>query len=125
MNLINLTPHRIDIHDDDLGRTHLISLSAGSVEPARVAVAKERESTALVPVDYTDDGSVSQAAIPVFKAAYGELQNLPEPREGYIYVVSMLVHQAALELGRTDTTYPGEPIRDENGVITGCIGLNR
>lgn len=37
---------------------------------------------------------------------YGEIENLPEPEEGTIYIVSAMVLAAAKEKGRTDVVAP-------------------
>ena len=38
---------------------------------------------------------------------YGKIENLPEPEEGTIYIVSAMVLAAAKEKGRTDVVHPG------------------
>ena len=102
MKLINLTPHTITIHNGE-GETTQIAPS-GIV--ARVAA--EKKETGCI------DG------IPVFKTAFGEIQDLPEAKEGVIYITSLLVAQAAK---RADVFSPGELLRDEAGQPIGCLGL--
>jgi hypothetical protein len=60
--------------------------------------------------------------LPLYQAEFGEVEGLPEPAEGVLYVVSMLVRQAVPE--RTDVASPGELVRDEQGRVIGCRGLN-
>lgn len=59
---------------------------------------------------------------------YGEIENLPEPEEGTIYIVSAMVLAAAKEKGRTDVVAPatGHPdsIR-EDGFIVSVPGFVR
>ena len=59
---------------------------------------------------------------------YGEIENLPEPKEGTIYIVSALVLAAAKEKGRTDVVSPatGHPnCKRENGFIVSVPGFVR
>ena len=68
----------------------------------------------------TDDNGVEHTITreaPVF----GEVVDLPEPQEGTIYVVSMLV--AARAVGRNDLVSPGRQLRNEAGQVIGCAGL--
>jgi hypothetical protein len=56
------------------------------------------------------------------------INNLPEPKEGIIYISSEIVVNAAKTLGRTDVVYPGplvfkEPFEKGFGTIVGCLGL--
>lgn len=102
MNILNLTPHNLTIHNGE-GESTTIAPS-GIV--ARVAA--EKENTGCI------DG------IPVFKTAFGEIQDLPEAQEGVIYVASLLVAQAAK---RADVFSPGELLRNEQGQPIGCLGL--
>lgn len=59
---------------------------------------------------------------------YGEIENLPEPEEGTIYIVSAMVLAAAKEKGRTDVVAPatGHPdCKRENGFIVSVPGFVR
>ena len=56
----------------------------------------------------------------ILHTTYGELQGLPDPEEGVLYVVSQLVHQSARHIGRVDTITVARPIRDDNGRVIGC-----
>ena len=53
---------------------------------------------------------------------YGEIENLPEPEEGTIYIVSAMVLAAAKEKGRTDVVAPatGHPdcIRKDGFIVS-------
>lgn len=59
----------------------------------------------------------------IYKTKYGEVTNLPEPKEGVIYIVSTLVRLASPE--RKDLYSPAKPVRNEAGQVIGCMGLNR
>lgn len=59
---------------------------------------------------------------------YGEIENLPEPEEDTIYIVSAMVLTAAKEKGRTDVVAPatGHPdCKRENGFIVSVPGFVR
>lgn len=56
----------------------------------------------------------------ILHTTYGELQGLPDPEEGVLYVVSQLAHQSARHVGRVDTITVARPIRDDNGRVIGC-----
>jgi len=60
---------------------------------------------------------------------YGEIEGLPDPQPGVVYIVSMVVRQAAQAQGRTDVvspdTSPQGAIRDEQGRIIAVRGFVR
>ena len=97
MKIINLTPHTINISD-------LVIPSSG------IARAKQESKQ----VDTIDE-------IPVYNTVYGEVENLPEPQDGVIYVVSALTAQAVPD--RKDVYITFGAVRDEAGKIIGCTGL--
>lgn len=103
---INLTPHDVTIVVGD--RTEVI-------KPSGLARCKETS----VQVGLIDGW------IPVYETEYGEVSGLPEPAEDTIYIVSVIVAKAKEVQARTDVYVPAKTIRDENGVIIGCIGLNK
>ena len=57
-----------------------------------------------------------------FHTVYGEVEGLPEERDGVTIIVSMAVRQALPE--RKDLASPGSLRKDESGMPTGCYGLN-
>ena len=108
MKLVNLTPHDV-----------IIRLPGGDrVIPASGTVARVATSHELV--DEID-------GIPVSAQTYGQIEGLPEPRDGVFYVVSAVVLAAAKELGRTDVVAPdtARAIRNEAGQIVAVPGLVR
>lgn len=58
----------------------------------------------------------------VTRAKYGQVENLPLPKKGTIFIVSALVLQAVP--GRLDVFAPGPALRDEAGKIIGADGLS-
>lgn len=106
--LVNLTPHMLNIACED-GEFFKLEPS-GKV--ARVSVENKPHLDVLA-------GDVS---IPTTLPVFGEIEDLPEPQDGIIYVTSMLV---AARAQRVDVLSPGELIRDEGGKPIGCRGLSR
>ena len=60
--------------------------------------------------------------IPIFRIEHGEVTGLPEPASGTMLIVSLLVKNALPN--RLDLASPGVPIRDAEGRVIGCRGLN-
>ena len=108
--LINLTPHAIIMMDDN---ENILLVIEPSGDVARVSVRTERTETLAM------DG----IEIPVSKSVYGEVEGLPEAKDGVIYIVSSLVAQRVPE--RKDVFIPNESVRDEKGRIIGCKSLGR
>ncbi len=102
MDIINLTPHALDVHDN---QGNVITLpSSGKV---RVASNYKKVETIH--------------GIDIFTCEYGEVEGLPAPKNGVIYIVSGLVKNAVPH--RKDVFSPGELVRDEHGRPIGCRGL--
>ena len=101
MQYVNLTPHSIRLND-------------GREIPPSGTVA--RVSASYTPFD--GDG--------VCQAVFGQVQGLPEPKEGVLYITSALVAQAAR---RDDVVSPAtghpEARRDEKGQIVSVPGFVR
>jgi len=102
MNLVNLTPHAINLLTNN-GET--ISL------PASGTVA--RVSSKSVPVGETD-------GILLTRVTFGEVIDLPAP-DGRYFIVSALVRSALPH--RHDLASPGELVRDSAGNVIGCKTL--
>lgn len=100
---VNLTPHDIHYAVSNDPRVPLATLPR-SEKPARVQEwvrsVGEHEGALLCTV------------------TYGPVENLPEPVEGTIYIVSGMVRSALPE--RADLASPGGTIRDGNGRVVGC-----
>ena len=109
MNVINLTPHSINI------------------------ISENREQIAT----YPPSGDVARCAnvntpigdmdgVPVITQGFGEVSGVPEPVEGTVYLVSMVVG-SALKGQRNDiygpATDPANAVRNEKGHIVGVKAL--
>lgn len=99
VKVINLTPHDIVIND-------------GTVFPPSGMVARVDTTQVL-------DGDVN--GIPVMKVSYGDIVDLPAPKQGVVYIVSALVLSASKAAGRTDCVAPNtsstDVIRNDKGQI--------
>lgn len=104
--IVNLTPHDIVFVGDD-GNVIL------TVTPSGLA----RVQATVVATGITIGG------IPITETKFGEVEGLPEPKEGTAYVVSRMVAEAAK--GREDLFIPNESVRDESGRIVGCRSLTQ
>lgn len=117
MSYRNLTPHRITVVSDDLPPVQLPDGSeyrpdSWSIEPELVPARVEMES---IPAGY-------HAGIPLARPVLGEVTGLPEPEEGVLLIVSLMVQRAAPH--RPDLVVPGDLIRDEQGRPIGCQRLH-
>lgn len=104
MTIFNLTPHAINIVDDDNNIIRTIE-PAGTI--ARVSAKTVRSGEF--------DG------IPLTRTEFGEVVDLPEPTEDTVFVVSSIV--ASRVPHRSDVFIPNESVRDEKGRIVGCRSL--
>lgn len=112
MNIINLTPHTITFISTNN------NMQKYAVAPSGI-VARVSASTETIGEVTTPEGFV----IPVTQTVFGQVENLPEPEENVIYVVSSLV--AGRVPDRKDVYIPNESIRDDKGRIIGCLSLGK
>ena len=105
MEIINLTPHEIKLLPDE---ATCISIPASGII-ARVATQSKTV------------GEIN--GIPVKETVFGEVENLPDPQDGIVYLVSSLVAQRCRD--RRDVFVPNESVRDSEGRIIGCRSLGR
>jgi hypothetical protein len=61
--------------------------------------------------------------VPLVSKRFQDLEGLPEPVEGVLYIASALAARAAWEQGRRDVVCPGDPIRDDEGRVVGAAAL--
>ncbi len=104
MRIVNLTPHAVTIN----GLT---------IQPDG-RIPRLREETREV-----DQITVDGHTLPVIETTLGELEGLPEPADGVVYVVSRMVAEAAPR--RHDLYFPGRLLRDSEGRIVGAESLAR
>lgn len=104
MEIRNYTPHAINLLIDG---EYIEYPSYGKVP---------RVST----VEKTIDGNWPFEAV---KVEYGDVQDLPDPEEGVVLIVSKMCADA--RPNRKDLWYPTRLVRDEAGRIVGCDALAR
>ena len=112
MKIMNLTPHALTIISGENNMQKLVVEPSGIV--ARVAAHTENIGNIT-----TDNGFV----IPLTTTVFGQVEGLPAPETGTIYVVSSLV--AGRVPDRKDVLIPNESIRDDKGRIIGCLSLGK
>lgn len=102
-NLINLTPHIINV-----------VVPSGNIDiPASGQVARCSQTSSEVSVIN---------GIPVTKQEFGEVVGLPAEQEGTYFIVSRLVAAACPD--RHDLLIPGPLVRNADGQPIGCKGLS-
>ncbi len=104
MRLVNCTPHAVVING-------LTILPSG-------AVARCREIAE--PRGMVDVGGVE---VPLVSKRFGEVEGLPEPEDGTLFIVSALAAQAAWAAGRRDVVCVGDAVRDSDGRVIGAASL--
>jgi len=109
--LVNLTPHPIVVRTDNGDITF-----PASGQVARVTCRQELAGYVLL------DG----VQIPIQRTTFGQVEGLPEPQDGVVYIVSGLV-MTALAGTRDDVvqpdTSPAGAIRDADGRIIAVRGF--
>lgn len=101
--IINLTPHDVNIVDDDGNIIKTFEKSG--------VVARCVEEALLM-------GTIN--GIKQYWVHFGEIEELPPEEKGTFYIVSAIVKRAGDDIGRTDLLVPYNTYRDENGNIIGC-----
>jgi hypothetical protein len=107
---VNLTPHDVTIFDGDIAVLTI---------PATGQVARVSEL-----VHWLTSGPLG-GGVDGLTVVLGAIENLPEPEDGVIYIVSMptMMGLRAAGSARTDVRYPYEQVRDSRGRIIGCRSL--
>ena len=103
VNLINLTPHAINI----------VSSTGNPVVTL--------QSEGLVRCTQEDIPTGTIAGITITSTSYGQVEGLPSPAPNTYYIVSRLVLTACPD--RTDLLVPNQVVRNEHGQIVGCQSL--
>jgi hypothetical protein len=115
MQMINLTPHALNIKKAD-GQVLTIEPSGN--------VARVNNKMILDGWLWAQGPDRPQDGIEIFYSEYGDIDGLPPQKEGTIYIVSGMVLAAVNgTITRPDVFAPGRLIRDEEGRVIGCQGL--
>lgn len=107
MEIINLTPHKINIVDND----------------GKLIKVFESEGVARAAQKNVEIGMLE--GIPIIETKFGEPVDLPEYNQGTYYIVSALTAKAASLSGRNtrDLLLTGKTVRNSDGQIIGCQAL--
>lgn len=98
---INLTAHTIN------------EMTTGTKIPPSGQIARVKQSTVK---------SAEHAHCPIYTSEFGDVEGLPDPVEGIIYIVSALTLNG-VAASRVDVVSPGNIQRDENKQPLGCVGF--
>lgn len=98
MAFVNLTPHAIVIGSLTIPASGVVARCAAKTSPA---------------------GEVD--GVTLVRTEFGAVENLPDPEDGVVFVVSALVRAAVPS--RTDVASPGDLVRNEAGQVVGCKNL--
>ena len=118
VNFVNLCIHDINIYALD-GKTLLCTVKPqGVVARAQVTITETDHEYRVL--------NCGNVIVSDLELTYGKPENLPEPKDGDILLVSAATANAAKTHGRSiaDIKVPGQGIRDPHGVIIGCKGVN-
>ncbi|PRR85515.1 hypothetical protein [Clostridium luticellarii] len=145
VKIVNLTPHEINIILDNrnikidpsgtVARCTVRIEKAGVIktidekDPCVNCLQSGQDSTSCdlaISPDIFGDSNRGRCPditvqIPLSKSVFGEVENLPDPQEDTVFVVSSIVAQAVS--GRKDIFIVNDTVRDKNGRIIGCRSL--
>lgn len=107
-NIINLTPHSVNIIGNDNSVSVTIEASGN--------VARCSQT-----IDIVGNITVNSVDIPISSSSYGEVVDLPDPQDGVYYIVSRLVMSACP--ARQDLLVPNDLVRNDAGQVIGCRSL--
>lgn len=99
----NFTPHCINVVDTE-GKALASFPSEG--------IARVSSATEVV-------GELN--GLPLTKTKFGEVEGLPEEKEGVFYIVSAMIKSTLPN--RHDLLVPGLQVRDDQGRVIGCQSL--
>jgi hypothetical protein len=86
-------------------------------------IARCQEKINQIGVYYDAYGYDGKSATPlIYETSYGDVEGLPEPMQGVLFIVSRLVKQAVPD--RKDCVVPCEVLRDTHGHVIGCMGFS-
>ncbi|WP_399559303.1 hypothetical protein OH809_45145 (plasmid) [Streptomyces sp. NBC_00873] len=109
--ILNLTPHSIRLYSWDREE------GSDDLEPhLRAVYEPEPTPSRLATIELGPDGSGAELV------EFGHAQDLPPKRDGYRYIVSLVV-ALALADRRSDLLVPYHEVRNASGTVIGCRAL--
>lgn len=112
MNIINLTPHTINLLEKD-NEIYLNRLNIPSSGIARVEEVVIDENSI----------TIDEFKVPIYTKTFGTTAGLPDALDDVLYIVSSIVKFA--NSNRNDLIVPMDFVRDSKGNIIGCLGFSR
>lgn len=108
MEIVNLTPHAVNLYDDG---NHLVAVFPAAVAACRIVPFRAPcpELTQTTGINFVRESHTGASIV-----------GAPAPADGVVYIVSRLV---ALAARRADFVVPDMPVRDASGSIVGCRGF--
>jgi hypothetical protein len=98
--IVNLTPYKLKI--------------IGRAEPIEPSGMTARLNANLIKVCEVD-------GIPIMASINSGVSNLPQPKDGVLYITAAYIRQACPE--RKDLASPAKLIRDDRGGVVGCAAF--
>jgi hypothetical protein len=121
MKLINLTPHPVQIWEEQDGKDICILTIPPESPPARCIESRSGLRSFILAEDpKIPNGALVRVDV-VPDLSYSKVYDLPEQVFGVCYIVSLLVIQNSP--GRKDLLMPYDLVRNEKGSIIGCRRL--
>lgn len=99
IKFLNLTPHKVVIENE------LESVEFASIGNA-ARVETENRNGGIFNVVPNPNMTEYPASVLVSEQVFGDIEGLPEPKDGTLCIVSSIVLQAAKSIGRTDCVAP-------------------
>ena len=100
VKIVNMTPHTVNMVSEDGTKI------ADFVSEGEIRLTQESKQI----------GTIN--GVPLTQTFFGDVQGLPEEKEGTFYIVSRLVLTACPN--RKDLLVPNDIVRDSQGRVIGC-----
>ena len=100
IKIVNMTPHTVNMVSETGEKI------ADYISEGEIRLTQETKQI----------GTIN--GVPLTKTTFGDVQGLPEEKEGIFYIVSRLVMTACSS--RNDLLVPNDIVRDDEGKIIGC-----
>lgn len=134
----NLTPHDIHILNPKVGinqdaKTKVFTSVSGEFEVTLMipSLCKKNDPAALAlpRAGFGDEVTHLIEGVPIdsYESENGILEDMPDPEQGVIYIVSGITAAVAKMHGRDDVVSPNKIVRDKDSgsVVLGCQSLRR
>lgn len=122
MEIVNCTPHAVQILDPTCCEFSFLTRSFQLTGEQKIM--REIPPSGICPRCKQDEHEIDPIdGIPVIGVTFGEIEGLPEEKEGTFLIVSAIVATAGRKQGRKDLLIPSRLVRNYEGKIMGCLAL--